>query len=654
MRLHTAVGIVVCLAVVASLATIATADSATHVRRLATAGIAYVADTNVSIMTEASSATGSNDEESISTLAQAYAQAGLPRILPVRGLGPIANIRDLLHMRGIDMAVLNSDVIAFAAVSGDLQGADTRLSAIAKLYTKNIFVVAAKGVTSIADLAQQKVMVPGADSDSFVTARAMFSMLNTPIDLAGTSLEDAVAALTDGRAKAVVLTLEADDRSLSRLPRDKGLHMLEIPANEALAKVYGRLTLKPSQAPGLVPEAGVRTLTVSSVLATFNWRPTHVRYLPILQFARELPSAVDRLRRGNPKGPWQTADGHGEILGWQRYEPARALVESIVPLGDDATPSTVPVTSSALAALNKGVATQPETVSPSSTTPATTVIATTRTVASIAKVPAEAVEPAPAPEPKLTAMAIEVAAHPLPMLADPQAPGGGLVAELVMASLKDEHARLNWSADGSGKTGELLGVSAPRVGLAWQRPDCGHREGLSIGAGELCDHFVFSTPVFQSLQIFFIRHGSDFTFDRDDQVVGHTVCTTADMDVSNLDGAGRQWLRQDLITLLRRPKLEDCLKALDHGDVETVFADDMSGQAEVNRLNLADNLEVVRRPVATLELCVIADKNNPQASEAIRRLDAGLAALKADGRFSDIVLRRLGQQRLLNQASAAP
>ena len=82
------------------------------VRPVAPLPTAFVADATLSIMTEALPATAGSDEDSIGELARAFAAAGLARILPVRGLGPIANMRDLLHMRGIDMAVVNADILS--------------------------------------------------------------------------------------------------------------------------------------------------------------------------------------------------------------------------------------------------------------------------------------------------------------------------------------------------------------------------------------------------------------------------------------------------------------------------------------------------------------------------------------------------------------
>ncbi len=595
------------------------------VRPVAPLPTAFVADATLSIMTEALPATAGSDEDSIGELARAFAAAGLARILPVRGLGPIANMRDLLHMRGIDMAVVNADILAYARATGDLHGVDTRLSAVTKLYDKTVYLVAAADVTGIADLAKQRVLVPGADSDSFVTARALFAELAIPADIAGTPLGLAIGDLANGNAKALLLTLEEDDETLATLPQDKGLHVLAIPENPGLAKIYGRRTVSSDGTSGLAPASGASTVTVASLLATFNWRPTHARFAPVMQFARALPKIVDDLRVMDPTGFWGGLDGRADVPGWLRYEPARPLLATIVPA---VKPLTAPQTAK---------------VAPKAKAPATS-----SALAAIPAVVAPAVAaPEPTPSPATTTaapMPVDVAAYAMAMLTNEKESKGGLLAEIVKAGLKGDVASLDWLPDAAGTLKWLANGTSARIGLPFAKPDCDHGRDLAPGAASLCEHFVFSRPIFQSLQVFFVRHSSDFTFERDEQLIGRSVCASAGSDFTSLDTSARHWLKDDLITLLQRPNLKSCLEALDHGDVDAVLADDLAGRAELEQLGLAGKIEVARRPVATLDICAIAAKDNAEGVAALKRLDTGVAALKADNRYSDIVLGRLGPQ----------
>ncbi len=603
---------------------------------------ALVPEANISIMTEALPATAGSDEDSIGELARAFSAAGLTRILPVRGLGPIANMRDLLHMRGIDMAVVNADILAYARLTGDLRGVDTRLSAVAKLYDKTVYLVASPDVTAISDLAGQRVLVPGADSDSFVTARSLFGQLAIAADIAGVPLGTAIGEIASGEAKALLLTLEEDDETLATLPPDKGLHILPIPDVAVLAGTYGRHTAMPDDTNGLAPAAGVSTVTVASLLATFNWRPTHARYAPVLQFIRSLPKVVEQLRGADHKGLWRELDGRAEVLGWPRYEPARPVMAQILPaIAPLTSPAAKVVTAASTPATSSALALSPAEVAPAEAAPAAAPEATPKMALAA---------PVAAP------ISVDVAAFATTALTSEKDAKGGLLAEIVKAGLKADVTGIEWLPDDAGTlkwlTDAKPDAKSGRIGLPFAKPDCEHAQELSAAAATLCDRYVFSKPIFQTLEVLFVRNGSDVTFERDEQLVGRSICVATGSDMSSLDSGGRRWLKEDLITLLQRPSLAACFAALDQGDVDAVLTDDLGGRAALQQIGLADTIEVARRPVATMDICAIAAKDNAEGVAALKRLDAGIAALKVDGKYADIVLGHLGKQQLSGNVPA--
>ena len=561
------------------------------VRRAARPVVA--AEPSVTIMTEALPATAGSDEDLVGRLARGYASAGLPRVLPMRGLGPIANMRDLLHMRGIDMAVVNADILAYARLTGELPGAAERLSVVLKLYDKSVYIVAGGAIATFADLTGRRVVVPGKDSDSTVTATTLFRTLNMSAEIAGLPLEGAIAELASGKAAALLVTLEEDDATLAALPKDKGLHLLTVPQSPAIAGIWGRRPLKPGDAHGLEGEAGGSALTVASVLATFNWRPSQFRYPPVLKFLGALPAVVADLRSKDPSEELREIDGRADVPGWTRYAPAKTMLANLVSIAQSQV--------------------------------------------AVAATPA----PTPAPEPRKP-LAIEIAAREYPVFSEAKSPRSGLIGELALAALKAEDARLVWQgADASpgGSVGARLTLPVPR-------PDCGHPATLAPEAAEFCRIAVFSAPVFQALQVFFVRQGSEFTFETDADVAGRTICAAAAADTAPLDAAGRDWVSSDLATLIRRPSLAGCFAALDRGEADAVFTDDLTGRTELAQLGLTGRIEPAERPVATIDLVAYADKSSPPSMEALKRLDLGLAALKADGRYGEIVLRRLGERQL--------
>ncbi|RTL62202.1 MAG: hypothetical protein EKK41_25725 [Hyphomicrobiales bacterium] len=77
------------------------------------------------------------------------------RILPIVGKGAYQNFIDLLHLRGIDMAITQSDVLSYMKQKGEMgPNIDQRVSYITKLHNEEMHILAGSGVNTIRDLAR--------------------------------------------------------------------------------------------------------------------------------------------------------------------------------------------------------------------------------------------------------------------------------------------------------------------------------------------------------------------------------------------------------------------------------------------------------------------------------------------------------------------
>ena len=562
------------------------------------------------------------------------------------------------------MAVVDADIIAYAKIEGSLRGAEQRLRTVIKLSESTVYLVAGPDVRSVTDLIGQRVLAPGKDSDSRVTARVLFSLLRIPVELDAADLDRAAEAVLAGKAKAVLVTAGAGGRVLSRLPSGKGLHLVGIPWSDAFSTVYSPTLVKAAAASEFVPAEGIETISVARILATFNWRPQLYRYQPVLLFIRNLPKAVQWLRQDRTAGVGAAIDGQAAVPGWQRFETVDQWLAGITPENTLTAAVTAPEPDQVLApaaevtaapALSAAKPASPVLTAASDVQPKSVITTQTRTTLSpVGSINMASVDPrsllaaAPVVKP-VWSETLELAAHPLPGLAEPKIPSGGLIAELVSASLNGQPTKLAWSADAASGVERVLSATGLRLGMPWSRPDCEHKSALTESDVRLCDSFLFSKPLLQTLKLFFVRQGSDFTFERDEQVAGHTICAAANEDIGVLDAPERQWIKQDMLTLLRRSSVDECLAALDRNEVDAVFTDDFTGLAVIERLGIGDHVEVVSRPVAFRELSAIAPKADPKSAELISRLNDGLAALKTSGRYWEIVMRQFGSGQLSSQ-----
>ena len=58
------------------------------------------------------------------------------RILPILGKGSLQNLADILYLHGVDVSIVQSDVLAFVKQRHLLAGAEQKVQYIAKLHDK--------------------------------------------------------------------------------------------------------------------------------------------------------------------------------------------------------------------------------------------------------------------------------------------------------------------------------------------------------------------------------------------------------------------------------------------------------------------------------------------------------------------------------------
>src|SRR6516165_6823900 len=100
------------------------------------------------------------------------------RVLPVVGKGSLQNITDLKLLRGIDMAILQADVLDYAKQQNLIPGLEGWVTYIAKLYNEEFHLLARREVKSIAELVNQKVNVDLRGAGTAVTAGRLFDLLD--------------------------------------------------------------------------------------------------------------------------------------------------------------------------------------------------------------------------------------------------------------------------------------------------------------------------------------------------------------------------------------------------------------------------------------------------------------------------------------------
>ena len=242
------------------------------------------------------------------------------RVLPVMGKGSLQNIADIIYLRGIDVGIVQSDVLAYVLRENRFPGIARAVSYIAKLYDEEIHVLARPEVKAIGDLAGKRVNIDVKGSGTAMTASLLFGTLQVAIQPVHDTQNNALRQLQDGEIAALVYVAGRPASLFTAIPPDSGLHFLPIPPAAALIETYLPAQLSSAAYPSLIrPDAPVETIAVGAVMASFNWQPGTERYTKVARFIAALSGQFAQFQRAPRHPKWREVNLAAEVPGWTRF-----------------------------------------------------------------------------------------------------------------------------------------------------------------------------------------------------------------------------------------------------------------------------------------------------------------------------------------------
>jgi polar amino acid transport system substrate-binding protein len=230
-------------------------------------------------------------------------------------------------------------------------------------------------------------------------------------------------------------------------------------------------------------------------------------------------------------------------------------------------------------------------------------------------------------------------------------PQGGMLIDLLqeaMNSIKDQangafDYQVSWVNDWSAHLNPLLITRAFDAGIPWSKPDCNRPDSLDKAAQYLCQKFFFSDPLYESVTVLFVRNDGSFNFERDEQILGKTLCRTKGWSAYDLDKGGRNWVKDGKITLMQPQRAEDCFRLLDEGTVDAVVIAELTGLAVSGAMGMGDRVHAASRPVNIETMHLIVAKTHPSSRTVLYYVNSSLARLKETGAYDAITAKHLEQ-----------
>ncbi len=245
------------------------------------------------------------------------------RVLPVVGKGAMQNITDLKLLRGVDMAILQQDVLDNARQQKLVPGIETSISYIAKLYNEEFHLLARSEIKSVADLANQKVNVDVRGGGTAVTAGRLFDLLKIPVTITNFEQQAALEKLKKGEIAALAYVAGKPAPLFLSLRPEDGLHLVAIPLDPKVIAVYVPTRLTTSDYPNLVAQdKPVDTVAVGAALYAANLVPDSDRYRNVTNFVDAFFTQFQSLLEPGHHPKWGEVNLTAEIPGWKRFAPA--------------------------------------------------------------------------------------------------------------------------------------------------------------------------------------------------------------------------------------------------------------------------------------------------------------------------------------------
>jgi uncharacterized protein len=279
-------------------------------------------------------------------LARALNDGANLRLIPMVGESSVQNVTDLLYLKGADLAVVQSDVLAQLKRTKRLPGIEERIQYVTKLHSEEFHVLARMKYTCLAELSGRRVNFGLEGSGTALTAEAVFDANQVKVQPQYMDQATALEKLKSGEIDATVLVSGKPSAIFEKIRYTDRVHFLDVEFGESLQKDYLPAIMTHDDYPDLIaPNETVGTIAVSAVLAVVNAKPGTEQHRKVSRFVESFFANLDKLRQPPRHVKWQEVNTALPLTGWVRFSAAQQwLADHPQPVVAAVSTASVPVT----------------------------------------------------------------------------------------------------------------------------------------------------------------------------------------------------------------------------------------------------------------------------------------------------------------------
>jgi TRAP-type uncharacterized transport system substrate-binding protein len=247
------------------------------------------------------------------------------RLVAVDAAGGTESLRDLLFLRGIDLALVPVNALVYANAAGIFgTGLQGRMTYVTQLYGEELHILVGPGTGSFENLRGKKIAVPPEDGNAEFTIRDLLQRLHVEAEVVKVAATDAVDQVRAGTLAALVLMGGKPMRFVAGLPKDGSLRLLPVPSSQALEDAYSLAGFRSDDYPALIPGGQtIDTVSVNAVMVANNtakWEDSSRR---VARFVPAFFGALSELVGPQRHPKWGEVNLAAPLAGWSRTPAAK-------------------------------------------------------------------------------------------------------------------------------------------------------------------------------------------------------------------------------------------------------------------------------------------------------------------------------------------
>jgi TRAP-type uncharacterized transport system substrate-binding protein len=260
-------------------------------------------------------------------IARVVNDGGDMQVLPIVTRGPTENVNDLLYLKGVDIAIINSD--SLEEYKSQVPQIEQRIDYIFSLFPSELHIFVRPEIKALADLAGKKVNFNTQGTAAAYSGPLMFSRLGIDVDKMFIPHPVALEKMRLGNeiAAVVFITSKPVD-AFVKGKWEEGFKFLPVEYGPKFQDYYISSYLDSADYPNLIAkDQRIATIAVPTILASYKWRPDSPRYRRVARFVELLFGRIDKLRSAGFDPKWKDVNLTTRAPNLVRFQAAQEWID---------------------------------------------------------------------------------------------------------------------------------------------------------------------------------------------------------------------------------------------------------------------------------------------------------------------------------------